>query len=466
MGDWISMENRMKEKTIAGLFLKYVVVLCVSGVLLFFILYLGISLMLTLGLTYPANYAEEQLKEKTKEIQKIEKVTDSIIPKGCSFGVYDREGNWLYGNLSFANRAEAWKAYKKDNIYRVSGGYYRFIKRNQQEVCIIKYDLNMRYTYEKLNTILPKPEILWIILYFLLFLVQAVCLAIHFSKGIKKRLEHMNEVTRKIATNNLEFQVSYSDLKEINGVLSSLEKMKNTLQESLKKQWDMETQREQQLRALSHDIKTPLTIIRGNAELMAEEELSCDVESYNRNILKNVEEIEAYLDVMRSILKHEMKMEKEERITCQQLVGELKEQVQQMTSARNIPVIIQEHKVEGEILLVHKQIMRAWNNMIDNGLEYTDKERGIRVLFMEVEKQKISYIVAKVVDYGKGFSKEGLQCATQEFYRGDRSRHDRKHQGLGLAISRRFVEEQGGFLEIRNSEETKGAEVTLWMRKI
>lgn len=58
--------------------------------------------------------------------------------------------------------------------------------------------------------------------------------------------------------------------RSINGVLSSLEKMKNTLQESLKKQWDMETQREQQLRALSHDIKTPLTIIRGNAELMAE----------------------------------------------------------------------------------------------------------------------------------------------------------------------------------------------------
>ncbi|MBS6558715.1 MAG: HAMP domain-containing histidine kinase [Clostridiales bacterium] len=460
------MEIRMKEKTIAGLFLKYVIVLCMNAVFLFFILYLGISFMLALGLAFPANYAEEQLKEKTGEIQKIEKVTSSIIPEGCSFGVYDQEGNWLYGNFYPENRSEAWNSYKENNIYRVSGGYYRFIKRNQKEVCIIKYDLNMRYTYEKLNSMLPKPEILCMILYFFLFLVQAVFLAIHFSKGIKKRLEQMNEVTKKISTNNLDFQVAYSDLKEINGVLSSLEKMKSTLQESLKKQWDMEKQREQQLRALSHDIKTPLTIIRGNAELIAEESLSQDIESYNVSILKNVGEIETYLDSMRSILKHEDRSENREQVECSQFVGELKAQVQQIASVNHIPVIIQEQKLEGEILLIRKQIMRAWNNMVDNALEYTDKNQGIRVIFRECEKQNTQYLVAKIVDYGKGFSNAELKYATQEFYCGDISRHDRKHQGLGLAIAKRFIEEQGGFLEIRNSDETQGAEVSLWMRKI
>ena len=117
-------------------------------------------------------------------------------------------------------------------------------------------------------------------------------------------------------------------------------------------------------------------------------------------------------------------------------------------------------------MLIRKQIMRAWNNMVDNALEYTDKNQGIRVIFRECEKQNTQYLVAKIVDYGKGFSNAELKYATQEFYCGDMSRHDRKHQGLGLAIAKRFIEEQCGFLEIRNSDKTKGAEVSLWMRKI
>lgn len=57
-----------------------------------------------------------------------------------------------------------------------------------------------------------------------------------------------------------------------------------------------------------------------------------------------------------------------------------------------------------------------------------------------------------------------MEFATEEFYRGDKSRHDRSHQGLGLAIVKRFLESQGGFLELGNSEEIGGAEVTLWVK--
>ena len=67
-------------------------------------------------------------------------------------------------------------------------------------------------------------------------------------------------------------------------------------------------------------------------------------------------------------------------------------------------------------------------------------------------------------DYGHGFTKEDLEFAVEEFYRGDKSRHDRNHQGLGLAIVKRFIEAQGGFLELGNSKEIEGAEVTLWVR--
>ena len=59
---------------------------------------------------------------------------------------------------------------------------------------------------------------------------------------------------------------------------------------------------------------------------------------------------------------------------------------------------------------------------------------------------------------GKGFSEQDLIYADQEFYSGDASRHDRTHQGLGLAIAKKFLKEQGGMLCFYNHAES-GAEV-------
>ena len=73
-------------------------------------------------------------------------------------------------------------------------------------------------------------------------------------------------------------------------------------------------------------------------------------------------------------------------------------------------------------------------------------------------------MVASVRDFGSGFTARDLEWADREFYSGDASRHDRAHQGLGLAIARRFVEEQGGFLQYGNEREG-GAVVRLWIGK-
>lgn len=150
-------------------------------------------------------------------------------------------------------------------------GYYRFILRPNQEVCIVKYHLRMRYVLEPLNHILPNLELLLPLVMLFAFLLQAVLLARRFARGLQARLEQVNEVTRKISENDLEFEVGTSDVKEMNGVLCSLGRMKEALQESLKKQWDMESEQRRKMQALVHDIKTPLTIIKGNAELSEED---------------------------------------------------------------------------------------------------------------------------------------------------------------------------------------------------
>lgn len=471
------MEGRVKERTLTGMFLKYMVIFCVNTVLIVVGAYMILILLATTGQVLPANYSEQWLNDHTEDIRMAEDVGDIPFPAGCEYGVYTEEGKWLYGTLEQKSRSQVWKCYQKKDM-SAQEGYYRFILRSEQEVCIVKYHLRMRYTIEPLNHILPNMELLLPFVMLFVFVLQSVLLARRFARTLRVRLEQLNEVTRKISENDLEFEVGTSDVKEMNGVLCSLGRMKEALQESLKKQWDMESEQRRKMQALVHDIKTPLTIIKGNAELSEEdlerlredichiekEQVVQSVEKSQRQIVEYTKEVERYLNKMRLLLCDQEVAEQDICISSEKLQEQLKIVAEQMASSKNMPFMIQCCKSDLVMQVNIEQMRRAWSNVLANALEYTELEQGIDIKMSEGVREGRSYLCAKVSDYGQGFFKGDMEFATEEFYRGDKSRHDRSHQGLGLAIVKRFLESQGGFLELGNSEETGGAEVTLWVK--
>ena len=163
--------------------------------------------------------------------------------------------------------------------------------------------------------------IMTVILFVLLFLVQTVILARSFGKHLSRRLEAMNEMTQKIQRRDLEFDEEHSDIKEIDQVMDSLYKMKCALKESLEEQWNQEKEKQEQIAALAHDIKTPLTIIKGNAQLLEEGSLAEEEQEYNQYILRNVAEIEHYLVMLQEMLMSAKETEEIETISCQELGG-------------------------------------------------------------------------------------------------------------------------------------------------
>ena len=456
------MEINRKQKTLTGLFLKFAVLFCVNTVLIIIgctVLLIGCSY---LGVVLPANYAEIQLSENTPEIQAAGEELEKWIPKGCTYGVYDAGGEWKSGSFPKEEREAAWAQYEKESIYASTRKYYRFIRQNAGDVCIVKYDLYMKYSWEVLNDVLPAPEILSFVLDGVLFVLNAIFLSRHFAKQLRRQLKELGEITDKIAENNLEFETKPSDIREINEVMISLSQMKDALKASLKTQWDMEHQKQEQLAALAHDIKTPLTIIRGNAELMAEDELSAENKECTDYILSNADNIEQYLEHMKQVL-HGMEPESDYKvIPCTQLGEMLRETAVQLAVAEKVPVSFAGEVSDGEINCSQTRILRAWNNILCNAIEYTDRERGIEVQLRQCSIENQEYLVAVVHDFGEGFTAKDLEYADKEFYSGDQSRHNRNHQGLGLAIAKRFLEEQGGFLKYGNHA-GGGAEVSLWL---
>lgn len=574
------MEIRKKKISLAGLFGRYIFMFVtgtffaalISGAVMFFLI------LIPSGPFLPANYAEQQLINTKETLQEADITEEEMIPSGSLYGVFDREGSFLYGTFDEEVQKDAWKKYKTDTIYPQGKGYYFFVEKNNGEICIIKYFVAMRYAKEKLNEILPSPETFNMILTLGVFITLTVLngcyLSGKFGRKLKKQLACLTEATARISENDLEFAAETSEIREVDEVMASLEKMKEALKVSLKTQWDTEQLKKQQLSALTHDIKTPLTVVRGNAELLVEAELQEDDRECAEEILKNTGSIEDYLDSMRQVLKGQKELKKWQEVSVEELKGAFCDFVRQLAAVRKIPVSFdvrtekQKEEVkkafgknvnqdirhlerspekEKSILCCKEEILRAWGNLVDNAMEHTDPAKGICVTiereilqeefarkedsagrqlfignqdfmgkqyfaektecvesydsvgnrdFMEsydyvrnqdfmgkygsMGKQASSgrtdfirisdsgqdhreYLRVSVRDYGPGFSEKALLHGKEAFFSGDESRHDRRHQGLGLSIAEDFIKSQGGFLEYYNVEKPQGAEAALWI---
>lgn len=109
------------------------------------------------------------------------------------------------------------------------------------------------------------------------------------------------------------------------------------------------------------------------------------------------------------------------------------------------------------ICVNEKLLIRSWENLVYNAIEYTPQGGMIRICISEGNEQ----LEISVEDEGSGFSAEDLQSAKNLFYQGDKSRHSRKHYGMGLYLAEQFAKENGGSLTLANSTRMKGAWVRL-----
>lgn len=177
--------KKRRQKTLTGLFLKFAALFCLDtfGIGMFCLVLLVLSPMT--GFTLPANYAELQLTDHTEEIKAAGTDVEALIPDGCRYGIYDAAGRFKTGTFLADAQKRAWQGYKNGSKYASMGKYYRYIKQNSGDICIVKYDLHMRYAYDKLNGIVPSLEILTPVLGVVLVFPARHIVVRSFCKKIK-----------------------------------------------------------------------------------------------------------------------------------------------------------------------------------------------------------------------------------------------------------------------------------------
>ncbi|MGE7788074.1 sensor histidine kinase [Lysinibacillus sp. NPDC096259] len=404
----------------------------------------------------PANYAESQITLSKDRIASSSSVTADIIPDLVDYAVFSKDGQFLTGNLSEKEAFKAWDVMKKRET-RNSSQFYSFIER-ENEICILRYYLVPQYRSEILRKYLPNPQLLEFLVFIIGIVAYATVLAIHFGRSLKKKMFGLQEAIEKIQNQNLDFTINHSGIREIDEISVSLEQMKEALNSSLKQQWESEQARREQISALAHDLKTPLTIIRGNAELLQDTAQDDIQREYNDYILKNTMEIEKFTKELIDLSKMERNVTREKtNVKTDAFMTDVEQQMRALSLEKRLQVDIQKEILPARIFIDEEQFYRAILNVIANAVEHTP-EYGKVTLTVQVATDVIRFIVT---DNGCGFSPRDLNEATKQFYRGDPSRNAGDHHGMGLYIAQSIVQRHAGTLLIDNDLLAGGGRVTI-----
>lgn len=248
--------RKNKNKTLRTIFISYTLSL---GMFIMVLILVNYLMFATAG-TYSADYSERVIQKNFDELKNSSQVTENLLTPMSDFGVYSKDGDFLYGSIPVNKREKNWKNYKQGKKSVNLFHYLTSIER-KEEILIINYPLSMSFSNARLRKIFPNAELAILFLLFLQLFVLIILWSNRFAKKINNELVNLSSAVEKIKEQDLNFEMPTSSIKDIDIILQGINKMKNSLKMALEKQWLLEKQKKEQISALAHDVRTPLTIV-------------------------------------------------------------------------------------------------------------------------------------------------------------------------------------------------------------
>ena len=419
--------------------------------------FLLVTVSTTLGLTTYGDYSEIRANELAPILAATPDLSDVQIPMGIEYALLDKNYQLIETTLD-ENELEQAMRYATTGASDQNLQKRYLLVTRENEYIVLQYYIGAQYTNEWMNEHLPSPDILLIVLIAAGGLFVCLLLTTRFAKKLRLQLVPLFEATSEVAKQNLDFEVGHSNIKEFEDVLISFSHMKESLKASLEQQWKAEQMQKEQIAALAHDLKTPLTVIQGNADLISETELDEEQRLYAEYIGCSSEQMQLYIrtliDISRAATGYQLNIED---IDLPAYIKQLREQIDALFQTKKIGLQMEIENLPAVLSADKLLLERAIMNVVNNALDYSPQDSSISISMIGNKGS----LEISVTDAGPGFSQEDLLHAEEQFYMADHSRSSDLHFGMGLFITKSIIRQHGGQLILSNSEKTGGARVTI-----
>jgi heavy metal sensor kinase len=281
-----------------------------------------------------------------------------------------------------------------------------------------------------------------------------------------KPVDHITQTARMITSQNLNQRIDPPKVKdEISRLAETFNEMISRLDQSFRqiKQFSSDA---------SHELKTPLTILKGEVEVTLRKERT--TQEYRQTLKSNLEEINRMSQIVEDLLllskadTGQIRLNKED-IDLTEILNEVVAQMDLLARSKRLNLSASNHHQNIHILGDALRIRELFINLIENGIKYTEEGGSIHVTVQKeypppvrnqsdlVEGEREEFVEIIVSDSGIGIAEEDQERIFNRFFRVDKARsREQGGSGLGLSICKWIVEAHQGEIKVE-SELGKGS---------
>lgn len=297
--------------------------------------------------------------------------------------------------------------------------------------------------------------------------VIVICLVLWIYHSIVTPIHMLQMATQNIKNGNLDFEVEVHNKDEIGELCEDFEEMRIRLKDNAEEKIRSEQQSKELISNISHDLKTPITAIKGYVEGLIDG--VADTPEKRNKYLQTVYSKAIDMDHLINELSFYSKIDTNKipytfnRINVVGYFEDCAEDLSRELEEEHIGFAYQNY-VDDSVQMIAdaEQIKRVINNIVGNSKKYSDKaDTKIRMTVKDVG----DFVQVEIEDNGKGIAAKDLPYIFDRFYRTDASRNSSKGgSGIGLSIVKKIMEDHGGKIWV-TSKEGIGTVMYLVLRK-
>jgi signal transduction histidine kinase len=284
------------------------------------------------------------------------------------------------------------------------------------------------------------------------------------SRSIIRPIRNLQRSARLMKEGNLNVPIKATSKDELGQLAQSFDEMREKLKESIEQQLVMEANRKELIANISHDLKTPITTIKGYVEGIRDGVANSQekIDRYIQTIYSKSNDLDPMIDEL--FLYSKLDLQRLpfhfEKIPFDDYLRDYVEELRFDVEEMNVEIHLNIEKNRDYYIMVDREhLKRVITNIVENSMKYIETDHKILGFHLSSES---SAILLRIVDNGPGIDEANLPYIFERFYRADLARGTEKGgSGLGLSIARRIIEEHHGSIW---AESIKGQGTSIFIR--